>query len=164
MLKIIKLLFVSLFLIHVNFAFADEMCVSNDTVAIVLDSNIGSNSWSTYDSNFSYNLTYMTFSAPFSYGTLKGIAACLSSHFGYYKTYDGVFKDNGNEVVGNERNGQYCWCKIIHPFISKWCEIEPYSSLNDCYSYGGAGCSQRCAGFLKNVAEFRKALFNSIQN
>ncbi|MBQ6109847.1 MAG: hypothetical protein IJL05_00510 [Alphaproteobacteria bacterium] len=147
-------------------SFALDACVENDAVAIVLDSNIGSNSWSTYDSNFSYNSTYMTFSDPFPYGTIKGIAACLSINLGYYQAYtdnNGVLIDNGKDVIGNERNGRYCWCKITYPFISRWHAIEPYSSLNDCVTYDG-GCSQRCAGYLKNVAKFRAALYNSIQN
>ena len=165
--------FVLFCLIQPVFVYAREYCVPNDTVSILLDSSIGSQGDSTYDSNFSYDYLAITFSAPFSYGTVKGIGACLSSNYGLdagsiYTDNGGVLTDNGAVVTGGETNGRHCFCKLLHPVVSAWMYSMSKESVEKCIvgsnGSGLGGCAQNCVGLFKNRPVRRATWFDSIEN
>jgi len=157
MLKIIKLLFISLFLIYTNFVFAVDACVPNDTVAVVLNS--------TPTGFYSISSPKWTTSTGF-----RGTSACLSGDHGmkcYWCgginnfIYHGKLMENDAIVVGGEKNGVYCWCKITYPVETYWWLLgTSYSDASNCWK----NCPSNCGWDIVNVENYRAAIFNSIQN
>ncbi len=131
-----------------------QMCAANTTTTIVLDPTVGGLSY-TYDAP-----TY-TWQTSFSYGTVNGVAACLSSAYGktYAQSYAGL-TDNGATVVGGELNGQHCWCRMTHPAVSLWVFSHSNSSTSDCASY----CTNYCGNYVRYNSDFRAGLFGSVAN
>ena len=125
--------------------FATSMCASDDTISIVLDPTISGISNRVLD-NFKLWETYMP------YGSIRGTSACLSKNYGNAQT----ITDNGEVVIGGERNGGYCYCKMTHPALSSW--FFEYSR--------GANCANECVGYCgSNVranAPWRVKVFGSI--
>ena len=132
-------------------ALATTMCAVDDTVVVVLDPTIGGTG-NTYDN------TAGTWRTTFSYGAISGISACLSSN--YSKSQGGYIyglTDNGNPVVGAERNGGHCWCKMTHPMASAWVFNDSNSA-----SYCASNCTFYCAYYARSYAALRVGLFGSI--
>jgi len=108
------------------------------------------------------------------YGTLYGIAACLSSNFGVpdggnisqsiYTDNGGVLIDNGNIVVGGEQNGSYCWCRITYPVVSNWMWIAAPSWYQKTNSPCAWRCQADCGWHISNYSVKRGAAFNLLQN
>jgi len=145
-----------------NNAKAEEMCITEDAVPIVLDAS------STSVTSFSNKVATTTWYASTNYGTFVGRSACLSSNYntgwhGVYKANDGVLIDNGAVVVGGEYNSAsngtlYCWCKLIHPVVSLWVYYFSRSSVSSCIT----DCNYYCAYDFKNYDTSRKALIGSV--
>ena len=134
--------------------YATSMCAENDTIAVVLDPTINGTT-STYDNTAGWWRT------TFSYGQINGISACLSSKNG--KSIGGTVEnltDNGQEVVGSERNGQYCWCKMTHPVASLWVFDYDRGSRASCAS----DCAANCGISAQNYSALRVGLFGSVGN
>lgn len=134
---------------------AATMCSKNDTITIVLDPSIGGTNYTSSSSTFKW-------SAWLPYGTVRGIAACLSS--GYGKSRGGTvvdLHDNGELVVGTETNGSYCWCRMTHPALSLWTFSYNYETDSKCES----NCALNCGYYTKaasGVPELRRGLFSSV--
>jgi len=153
-----------------NLAFSREMCLPNDTVSIVLNSSIGGSGGSSNN----YDNTNQTWNASFSYGVVRGIAACLSSNYGLgsygiYTDNGGTLTDNGAVVTGGEANGNHCWCKLLHPAVSAWVYDSSYGYADaaECTRYGTtqSGCAQRCSGhFATSSTNLSKSIYKSIEN
>jgi len=139
-------------------SFGTTMCAINDSVSVVLDPSVGGDSGGTFDSNA--GIWYATF----SYGTIYGIAACLSTNNGksmggYVANLTDTNPDTNvtASVVGGERNGQYCWCKMTHPAASSWVFRCDYGSP----SYCASNCVYRCGDSARNDSSLRAGLFGS---
>ena len=162
-----------LFVIIPYNSFALDACVPNDSVAVVLTpASASSGPTGVWDNST------QTWKVPFSYGTVHGIAACLSSNYGkkqggIYKENSGMLVDNGTKVVGGEANGNHCWCKLTYPVVSYWVYDSSYGYADaaGCTGYGygtpeyGYGCAQRCSGHVGGGPSYSvmgKALFNAI--
>ena len=139
--------------------YATTMCVANDTVAVVLNPNLpikGSGS----------NVTTGTWWVWSDAWTLYGISACLNSGKGlgqeeaFVHLYD--INDEGKDkfVVGSEKYGSYCWCRLIHPLSSNWVFHYNYGRQSMCAQHCAGSCAERSRDTLK----LREALFNSISN
>ena len=151
-------------------SFAVTACVSNDTRAVVLIPA----SASTGPTGIWDNAT-QTWKVPFSYGTVHGIAACLSSNYGkgqggIYRENNGILFDNGARVVGGEANGTHCWCKLTYPAVSFWVYDSSYgyNTIDECTRYGttGSGCAQRCSGHVGGGPSYSVmggALFSAVE-
>ena len=140
-------------------SFATTMCAPNDTVVVVLDPTLGC-SGSTYDN------TAGTWTARFSYGNISGISACLNSNRG--KGMGGWVANltdtdnNGDEhtVVGSEKYGRYCWCRMTHPVASRWVFNYDSGSASSCAS----NCTNNCGNNAQNNVALRVGLFGSVAN
>ena len=136
---------------------ATTMCAAQDTVAVVLDPSISI-------TNYSYNATMGTWWAWSTYGTVYGISACLNSNHG--KSMGGTvagLTDTNNEgetntVVGSEKYGRYCWCRLTHPVSSLWAFNSAYGSASDCASL----CTYYCGNHVRYNESLRAGLFGSV--
>ena len=137
----------------------------NDSTSVILDASVGNGS-SYYRTPSSKVAVYMP------YGTLYGIATCLSSDFGttganeetsqmgIYTDNNGVLVDNGSIVVGGENNGSYCWCRITYPVVSNWAYIAGPSWYQKVNTSCVQECNADCGWHIANYSQKRKRLFN----
>ena len=144
---------------------ATDMCARNDTMVFVFDKDVNGTS----NGN---NATEWTWWTSFAYGRIAGEATCLSVSEGlgrttgqgaYYGTgeYANTFIDvepglHGTDSDGNER--KYCWCKMTHPFSSRWVFREVSVSASSC----GSGCANYCGSYIQNSAVVRGGVFGSV--
>ncbi|MBQ6110283.1 MAG: hypothetical protein IJL05_02790, partial [Alphaproteobacteria bacterium] len=140
-------------------SFAVDACVPNDTVAVVLNTNTTN------------NYTYSGIQPKWITGTgIRGTSACLSGDHGiapYWEhrgkrdfIYRGKLVENDVVVVGGERSGVYCWCKIIYPVVTYWYLILRKKSIADCVDI----CPGNCGWDITNEESYQATVFNSIQN
>lgn len=116
--------------IIVSPAYSLDMCVENNSVAVVLDPTVTPKS-----SGSSIHAGTSTFKINTDYGILTGVSACLTSNYGianYYNVYKGALKENNKLVVGGEKTGRYCWCKLTHPVSSLWVYIADNTNADTC--------------------------------
>ena len=138
-------------------SFATTMCAINDSVAVVLDPTIGGSAGGTYDA------TAGLWSATFPYGVIYGISACLNvgqgKSMGYYESQL-TDTNNGetNLVVGSEKYGRYCWCKMTHPVASLWVFHNDRGSAASCAS----NCTSYCGYNARLNEALRVGLFGSV--
>ena len=144
---------------------ATDMCARNDTMVFVFDKDVNGTS----DGN---NATEWTWWVSFEYGRISGDATCLSAAEGlgrttgmgaYYGTgeYANTFIDvepglHGTDSDGNER--KYCWCKMTHPFSSRWVFLNANASASDCVLI----CARECSYTVKGNAALRGGVFGSV--
>ena len=136
-----------------------KMCVSDDSMAIVLDA-------STSDTDGVYNTDFSTtwHKRLLGAGILVGSTACLSTAFDsmalntvyYGDNDDGILIDNGAEVIGGELNGPNCFCRITHPVLSLWIHVIRRDSLSDCSKYCVHDCFEKMG--TGNLEKLFKAL------
>ena len=149
------------FAIFMNFAFftpifATTMCAINDSVAVILDPTIAGTAGNTLDS------TLGTWYATFPYGKIYGISACIDTNWG--KSIGGYVETltdtNGNRMQGNEKLGQYCWCKLTHPVASRWVYFSNSASQGgNCADW----CLSKCGERSMKTQSLRVGLFGSVQ-
>lgn len=128
------------------------MCSKNDTITIMLDPSIGG-------TGYSYSQAQSTWWTWFTYGTVRGISACLSSAYG--KSMGGTVSDlhdNNELVIGGETNGQYCWCRMTHPALSLWAFRYDGGSASHC----AANCAYYCGYNVRDSSVLRAGLFGSV--
>ena len=151
-----KKIFIVFFILICGPVFATSMCVNDDTVVVVLDASIngtgGSHSQTSTGGTGDWNTI-------FSYGRVYGVSACVSQNYG--SVVDEI-TDNGAIVTGGESNGGFCYCKMLHPAVSRWVFHYSGTAANcaaNCaysceYNYGGGG--------LRINALFRMSVFGSV--
>ena len=124
---------------------ATTMCAAEDTTAVILDPSIGGTGYKSDTNTMTWNTT-------FPYGTIYGVAACLSVNGGTQGTinYD-------LDAGGGEKEGGYCWCKMTHPASSRWV-FNNSSSASHCAS----NCASYCARDAHSNAALRSGLFGSV--
>ena len=125
------------------FAHAENMCVKDGSVMIVLDSQINGTALSS-------NATGKTWSTQFSYGIISGIGAC-SSEAG---STQGEVASNQN--ITPYTSGRYCYCKMLRPVESVWVHCS-YDG-NGCVS----NCASECASYAASSAALRIGLFSNL--
>jgi len=148
--KYYRNLFAFLCIMLANSAPAKELCVSNDTVAIVLDATVTPSSRNPDTCNYQTEWSVQT-----SYGKISGLPACLSA----FKATIVDFVD-GVRVMGGEQNGEHCFCGIKHPVISSFVYANSLGSLETCIKQ----CACNCSYVAKEQLNSRKKFFNSIEN
>ena len=135
-------------------ACATSMCVPDDVFSIVLDPTIAGKTAGGLDS-------FKLWKTVFPYGTITGTSACLSANMGTVLP-DGA-TDNGELIVGGERNGGMCYCKMLHPLVSRWVFSSSWDEAR-CASV----CASRCYGVPSNPygmngsQAFRVSVFGTI--
>ena len=148
-----KKLIMIIALIMPMMAQAATMCSKNDTITIMLDPSVAGE-------GYSYNTAQSKWWTWFTYGTVRGISACLSSNYG--KSLGGYvadLHDNNELVVGGETNGEHCWCKMTHPAASLWVFRHTYSSASDCADL----CANNCGYYVRYYSGMRSGLFGSVR-
>ena len=142
--------------------FGSTMCVKDDVFSIVLDPGIGSSTTATYSGS---GVT-TEWTTTFSYGQIRGIAACLSSNYsqsmgGYVAQLSDTNPTTGEtaRVVGGETNGLHCWCKMTHPAVSLWVFHYSYSSADGC----AWACANDCGNNVRYYSSMRGGLFGSVR-
>lgn len=144
---------------------ATDMCARNDTMVFVFDKDVKGISKGS-------NATEWTWWTSFAYGRVSGGATCLSATEGlgrtgtmgaYYGTgeYANTFIDvepglHGTDSDGNER--MYCWCKMTHPFSSRWVFNYASASASACVS----SCADYCGSHVLSGAALRGGVFESV--
>ena len=123
-------------------ALAVSVCAKNELVTVVLDPSIGGNS-------YTYSNTTGSWQTVFSYGTVTGISACLTTGGSY-----GVANQN-IDAVGGETLGGNCWCKMTHPMASAWV-------FSNSRSFCASDCADVCGYRVQLYAAFRSGLFGSV--
>lgn len=146
-------------------AYSLDMCVENNSVAVVLDPTVTPKS-----SGSSIHAGTSTFKINTDYGILTGVRACLTSNYSVltYNVYKGVLKENNKLVVGGEKNGGKCWCKLTHPVSSLWVYLADDSNAGNCSR--SEYCLTRCKDFLlssydkssNTMGHIRAELFSTI--
>ena len=138
--------------------YATTMCAKNDSVAVVLDPSISSSNSNDYSFDDKTGIWW----AQFPYGLISGISACLNTGSGKRRGYtEPMLTDTDNKtVVGSEKNGQYCWCKMTHPASSQWVFIYDDGSKERCSSR----CPYICGVNPVTYEDARIGLFGSISN
>lgn len=137
--------------------YATKMCAANDTVVVVLDPSVAG-------TGYTYDNVLGTWTTTFPYGKVSGTSACLSSAYG--KSGGGWIANltdvdaQGVErpVIGGERHGQYCWCKMTHPAASRWVFDGDGGSASYCASY----CTHSCGNRAQYYSWLRVGLFGSV--
>ncbi len=124
---------------------ATTMCAAEDTTAVILDPSINGTGYKS-DANT------MTWNTTFPYGTIYGVAACLSVNGGSSGTVN-----TDLNAGGGEKEGGYCWCKMTHPAASRWVFNHSFSASN-CASL----CAYYCASHAPSNAALRSGLFGSV--
>ena len=144
--KIILIISVILFAIP---TYAVDMCASENAIVIVLDPSI-------QPTSSSHDAPTFTWHAVFSYGTITGISACLNYNSGQSD------QANNGTVFGGEQKGNYCWCKITHPAVSKW--VYTGNNTSDCATACTGYCKSYVGGSASSNVGKRGALFKTITN
>ena len=131
---------------------AAQMCAENTTTTIVLDPSIAG-------IGYTYDLPTWTWETRFPYGTINGIAACVTTGEGKTRgdTVAGLTEGN-NLVVGGEAVGKYCWCKMTHPAVSLWAFRNTSGSASVCAS----NCAFSCGYHVQYYSSLRAGLFGSV--
>ena len=124
---------------------ATTMCALEDTTAVILDPSINGTGYTSDANTFTWNIT-------FPYGTIYGVAACLSVNGGSRGTINPDL-----DAVGGEKEGGYCWCKMTHPAYSRWVFNNSYSA-SSCPS----NCAIYCGNYAQGSAALRGGLFGSV--
>ena len=131
---------------------ATTMCAADDALAIVLDPQVAG-------TNHSYNAELFEWNATFPYGTVFGIATCVTTPSGA-ATDTLIDTDSGDVATGGERTGKNCWCQMTHPVKSRWVFRLAYGSVADCRSY----CAANCGDLVRGNSSFRGSVFGSVGN
>ena len=145
--KIIKLsLFILFCAVQIHPLFAVDACVEDDSVAIILNTE--------QSVTYSYSGTSWYIS-----NGIRGTSACLTS-----RKYPDLNKiiDNGVIINGGEATGNWCWCRIIYPVVTKWL-------LDGWQASSPSGCQSSCAGhcgysYQYGSSWFRPTIHSSIEN
>ena len=140
-------------------AYSVTMCAQDD--AVIIPTNVAVNSyWPTGGNSGS------TWTVTSSFGNMMGISACLNTA-GTVRTVNTSIVANGGEQAG-----QYCWCKMLHPFVSAWGYPEQaywwatsyyntttknINNASDCVT----NCAYDCANNILWLGDFKNALINS---
>ena len=163
-----KILFLT-FLILPICALATDMCARDDTMVMILDRNIASISNNSNVPEWMWHIT-------FPYGHIAGETTCLSvaeslgrtsAPGSYYGTgeYANTFITAepgliGTDINGNER--KYCWCRMTHPFTSRWVLGGANNGLSGCKN-GCVCCPSVCSFFLSRTGNAGlRDLFDSV--
>lgn len=127
-------------------AYATTMCALEDTTAVILDPSVNGTGYKRDVNTFTWNTT-------FPYGTIYGVAACLSVGGGHSGTmnYD-------LDAGGGEKEGVYCWCKMTHPASSRWLFRYNFGAAIGCAS----SCDLYCGTGTQGDAVLRSGLFGSV--
>ena len=140
-----RILVIFIMLCFVTPLYATTMCASEDTTAVILDPSINGTGNKRDPNTMTWNTTY-------PYGTIYGVAACLS------------VKGNGLGAInydldagGGEREGGYCWCRMTHPASSRWV-FGNATTVSDCVS----NCASNCGTYAQNSTVLRSGLFGSV--
>ena len=158
-----KKFFVPCCLFLASSAIAATVCVEDDVVAVVLD---GSQTTSTYtNSPLSDQNGTGDWTVTFAYGTVYGVSSCLASSATYTPAVSSLTQGattgkivvNNATVVGGESTGGYCWCKMVHPFESRWV-FWGSRSANSCK----ANCAYNCAQGARSIGTMRTSMFTII--
>lgn len=154
-----------LFLFCFN-AYATTVCARDDIVTIGL-AEVTNPTSVVYDNDaFEWRVYYNGF------GTVTGISSCApfgvdtvlcpNGNQPVFKQYSGCpYAQSGADVNTNfqgRNDGNLCWCKIIHPFESKWVNIWIYTA--SCTE----SCAQYCArsGMMGNHGAFRSSIMATV--
>ena len=121
------------------------LCAAEDTTAVILDPSIGGTGYKSDTNTMTWNTT-------FPYGTIYGVAACLSVGGGTQGTVN-----TDLNAGGGEKEGGYCWCKMTHPASSRWVFYNS-SPASTCASL----CASDCGYYARSVAALRSGLFGSV--
>jgi len=127
------------------FAHAENMCVKNGSVMVVLDPQIGGTA-------LAYNNTGKTWSTQFPYGIISGIGGCSNE------------SPNVQGAVASDQNitpytgGTYCYCKMLRPIESAWV----FSGLSTGYTCASSCTRHGCSTSSTSSVALRAGLFGNI--
>ena len=121
---------------------ATTVCARNDVVTIGLKATEQPTSVAYDNDKFEWRAYYKDF------GTVTGVASCSPINSGdcpspWYWGFGCPFAASGTDPDSNfqgRKDGRYCWCKVTHPFESKWVTMWLY----------GAVCVENCAAACAN--------------
>ena len=134
--------------------------MEDDSVAIVLDPNrIEKDYW---HDNPKVGFFRIDFDGG-GYG--YGIGTYVSDN--YVLSNNGAeLYDNGVLVVGGERNGNNCFCKLFYPVVSKWILHPARKGDYAWLDQRGYGCDGYCGYSIRysDPVSFKVELYNSVQN
>ncbi|MCQ2582209.1 MAG: hypothetical protein MJ170_04540 [Alphaproteobacteria bacterium] len=103
------------------------------------------------DNTDTYGLTTdQTWATEFSYGIIKGIASCNGT--------SGTYGQSTTANFSQSDKGQYCWCKMTEPAVSRWVfRINRGDAASCAYD-----CADHCAFGVQLNNGFRPGVFGSV--
>ena len=138
--------------------FATDMCARDDTMIMILDPQIPDRP------KGDFNAVEWRWGVNFPFGRVAGDATCLSESEGgatvLMSTLDADIEtgQHGMDSDGNER--KYCWCRISHPFGTKWYLNKVYASADACKTACVKTDTSGCASNLIFDSTFRHNVFD----
>ncbi len=100
-----------------------------------------------------YGLTTdQTWGVTFSYGIIKGITSCNGT--------SGTFGQSTTDNFSQTDKGQYCWCKMTEPAVSRWVFRYGHNYAAGC----AYGCADDCGRNVQTISGFRSGVFGSVGN
>ena len=146
--------------------YASTLCVNNDMVMIGFSNNHKPISGAYNSETFEWSVSYD------GRGTIIGVASCVDfstdgtqcatwysgdARWGCPYVAAGYSADL---IYQGNMNGSKCWCKITHPFESKWVHI---TMSEDCVDNCAKYCALSESGMLTdNQGKFRKGIFSTV--
>lgn len=138
-------------------AMATTICADDDVIAIVLDPTVNG-TWSGMS-----DTATSEWGVKYQNGTIWGISACIDTPGTNGETVTDLHSLDGSPVIGAERTGQHCWCKITHPTVSAWVYAFSTKSIDSCSGNNGS-CPGFCARYTSDIAltgSIHKFIFNA---
>jgi len=126
------------------FAHAENMCVKNGSVMVVLDPQIGGTA-------LANNATGKTWSTKFSYGIISGIGGCSTNA----AATPGAVASNQTNITPYS-TGAYCYCKMLRPIESPW--VFSGNSHNGCATI----CASYCSSNAASAVALRASMFGNV--
>ena len=126
-------------------SYANTLCVNNDVIVIGFSDKHKPASGVYNSEAFVWGVSYE------GRGVISGVASCVDFSTDDYGT---------NLIYQGNMNGSKCWCKITHPFESKWVQVTMKENCADnCVRY----CALSDSGMLiDSQGKFRKGIFATV--
>ncbi|MBQ0013571.1 MAG: hypothetical protein KBS86_03320 [Proteobacteria bacterium] len=81
---------------------------------------------------------------------VTGIASCNST--------PGTYAQSTNQNFNQTDKGEYCWCKMTEPAVSRWVFLTDRSHADYC----AYDCAGYCADSVRLYSDFRSGVFSSV--
>ena len=144
----------AVFCLLISFAAnAASMCIPKSTyIAVLVPDKNGTSSDYDSDGNWTAIFDYTTAGLnSVTSSVVVGISSCNEIPGTVNAAADGISASASD-------TGNYCWCGMTKPLISKWVFVGEYASDEVC----AQSCAARCANYAETSTTFRTEIYGNI--